>query len=261
VLLVEDNPINQGVAKAMLAKLGLQWQLANNGAEAVALVREHDFDLVLMDCQMPVMDGYEATAAIRALPAGRGLKLPIIALTANAMQGDEQVCLDAGMNAFLAKPYTLTALHATLAGWLAGSADGAGPPPATVQARAAARATGSEPAINLAVIASLRELDEPGSDELVTQLVGSFLKSADGNLQRVAAALAEGNAKACAQAAHSLKSSAANLGAEALAGCYREIEKCGREGRVDDARDLIGQTRREQQRALLELRALVAEAV
>jgi signal transduction histidine kinase/DNA-binding response OmpR family regulator len=261
VLLVEDNPINQGVAKAMLAKLGLQWQLANNGAEAVALVQAHDFDLVLMDCQMPVMDGYQATAAIRALPAGRGLKLPIIALTANAMQGDEQVCLDAGMNAFLAKPYTLTALHATLAGWLAGSADGAGPPPATVQARAAARATGSEPAINLAVIASLRELDEPGSDELVTQLVGSFLKSADGNLQRVAAALAEGNAKACAQAAHSLKSSAANLGAEALAGCYREIEKCGREGRVDDARDLIGQTRREQQRALLELRALVAEAV
>jgi HPt (histidine-containing phosphotransfer) domain-containing protein len=144
-----------------------------------------------------------------------------------------------------------------LAGWLRGSADGAGLPPAPVQARAAARATGSEPAINLAVIASLRELDEPGSDELVTQLVGSFLKSADGNLQRVAAALAEGNAKACAQAAHSLKSSAA----EALAGCYREIEKCGREGRVDDARDLIGQTRREQQRALLELRALVAEAV
>jgi CheY-like chemotaxis protein len=68
----------------MLAKLGLQWQLANNGAEAVALVQAHDFDLVLMDCQMPVMDGYEATAAIRALPAGRGLKLPIIALTANA---------------------------------------------------------------------------------------------------------------------------------------------------------------------------------
>ncbi|MBL0086687.1 MAG: response regulator [Ideonella sp.] len=259
VLLVEDNPINQGVAKAMLGKLGLQWQLANDGAEAVDQVRETDFDLVLMDCQMPVMDGYQATAAIRALPAGRGLNLPIVALTANAMQGDEQICLDAGMNAFLAKPYTLAALHATLAGWLRGSGDVVASPPAAVSPGAAARNDGSGPAINPAAIETLRELDEPGSTELVTQLVSSFLKSADGNLERVAAALAEGNAKAWAQAAHSLKSSAANLGADALAGCYRELEKCGREGRIDDARSLLEPTRREQQRALLELRELLAE--
>ena len=259
VLLVEDNPINQGVAKAMLGKLGLQWQLANNGAEAVDLVSENDFDLVLMDCQMPVMDGYQATAAIRALPGGRGLKLPIVALTANAMQGDEQVCLDAGMNAFLAKPYTLTALHATLAGWLAGCNDVVASPGAGVTKNAAAQAQDAGPAINPAAIETLRDLDEPGSNELVTQLVSSFLKSADGNLERVAAALAEGNAKAWAQAAHSLKSSAANLGAEALAGCYRELEKCGREGRTEDARGLLEPTRREQQRALLELRGLLAE--
>jgi signal transduction histidine kinase/CheY-like chemotaxis protein len=259
VLLVEDNPINQGVAKAMLGKLGLQWQLANDGAEAVDRVRETDFDLVLMDCQMPVMDGYQATAAIRALPGGRGLNLPIVALTANAMQGDEQICLDAGMNAFLAKPYTLAALHATLAGWLRGSGDVVASPPAAVSPGAAARNDGSGPAINPAAIETLRELDEPGSTELVTQLVSSFLKSADGNLERVAAALAEGNAKAWAQAAHSLKSSAANLGADALAGCYRELEKCGREGRIDDARSLLEPTRREQQRALLELRELLAE--
>ncbi|MBL0149927.1 MAG: response regulator [Ideonella sp.] len=182
VLLVEDNPINQGVAKAMLGKLGLQWQLANDGAEAVDQVRETDFDVVLMDCQMPVMDGYEATAAIRALPAGRGLNLPIVALTANAMQGDEQICLDAGMNAFLAKPYTLAALHATLAGWLRGSGDVVASPPAAVSPGAAARNDGSGPAINPAAIETLRELDEPGSTELVTQLVSSFLKSADGNL-------------------------------------------------------------------------------
>ena len=259
VLLVEDNPINQVVAKAMLGKLGLQWQLANNGAEAVDLVSGSDFDLVLMDCQMPVMDGYQATAAIRALPGGRGLKLPIVALTANAMQGDEQVCLDAGMNAFLAKPYTLTALHATLAGWLAGCDDVVGLPSAAVAIRAAAQAQDAGPAINAAAIETLRELDEPGSNELITQLVSSFLKSAESNLERVAAALAEGNAKAWAQAAHSLKSSAANLGAEALAGCYRELEKCGREGRTEDARGLLEPTRREQQRALLELRKLLAE--
>ena len=259
VLLVEDNPINQGVAKAMLGKLGLQWQLANDGAEAVERVRETVFDLVLMDCQMPVMDGYQATAAIRALPGGRGLNLPIVALTANAMQGDEQICLDAGMNAFLAKPYTLTALHATLAGWLPGSRDVVAVPPEAVAPGVAARRDGSGPAINPAAIETLRELDEPGSNELVTQLVSSFLKSADGNLERVAAALAEGNARAWAQVAHALKSSAANLGADALAGCYRELEKCGREARLDDARSLLEPTRREQQRALHELRELLGE--
>ncbi len=120
VLLVEDNPVNQEVAKFMLENLNLQCQSANNGAEAIEHVLSTDFDLVLMDCQMPVMDGYQATAAIRALPNGRGIKLPIIALTANAMQGDEKLCLDAGMNGFLAKPYSLTQLQALIAAWLPG---------------------------------------------------------------------------------------------------------------------------------------------
>ena len=257
VLLVEDNPINQGVAKAMLGKLGLQWRLANHGAEAVDLVRGEDFDLVLMDCQMPVMDGYQATAAIRALPHGRGLKVPIVALTANAMQGDEQICRDAGMNGFLAKPYTLAALHATLAGWLSGGPELTASTTASGKGPATATADGAGPAINPVAIDALRELDEPDSDELVTQLVTSFLKSADAGLERVAAALAKGEAKAWTQAAHSLKSSAANLGAEALAGCYRELEKCGREGRIDDARGRLEQTRHEQRRALAELRELL----
>ena len=278
VLLVEDNPINQGVAKAMLTKLGLQYQVAGDGAQAVDRVRATNFDLVLMDCQMPVMDGYEATAAIRNLPQGRGTHLPIVALTANAMQGDEQLCLDAGMNGFLAKPYTLAALHATLAGWLHGEAaltrQLAQPPlqpaqpqpqprrqmsPQPLAAVLVSTAAVAKAAINMAAIDSLRELDEPGSTELVSQLVTSFLKSADDNLARVAAALADGNAKALSQAAHSLKSSAANLGAEALAGCYRELEKCAREARIDDARCLLEQTRREHQRAVLELSELLLE--
>jgi len=263
VLLVEDNPINQGVAKAMLTKLGLQYQLAGDGAQAVDRVRETDFDLVLMDCQMPVMDGYEATAVIRALPEGRGAKLPIVALTANAMQGDEQLCLDAGMNGFLAKPYTLASLHATLAGWLHSAAGIASAQSAAAQASAPRPSTPAtapaSAAINMAAIDSLRELDERGSMELVTQLVSLFLKSADDKLARVTSAAAEGNAKVLLQAAHSLKSSAANLGAEALADCYRELERFGREGRLDEARGLIEQTRREQQRALLRLRELLLE--
>jgi signal transduction histidine kinase/DNA-binding response OmpR family regulator len=118
VLLVEDHPINQLLAQAMLDELGLQWKSANDGAEAIEWMKTTHFDLILMDCQMPVMDGYQATAAIRALPGGRGTKIPIIALTANAMVGDEQRCLQAGLNDFLAKPYSLAQLHAKLEGWL-----------------------------------------------------------------------------------------------------------------------------------------------
>ena len=260
VLLVEDNPINQGVAKAMLTKLGLQWQLANDGSEAVDRVRETGFDLVLMDCQMPVMDGYQATAAIRQLPGGRGATLPIVALTANAMQGDEQTCLDAGMNAFLAKPYTLAQLHATLACWLAGAPATAHGPSLPAPAPKTAAEPQAAAAINQRTIDALHQLDEPGSTALVTQLVTSFLAAADANLARVTDAATTGNAKALSQAAHALKSSAANLGAEALSGCYRELEKCGREGRTDAARELLERTRLEQQRALLELRTLLTVA-
>ena len=262
VLLVEDNPINQGVAKAMLVKLGLGFELANHGAEAIDWVRRADFDLVLMDCQMPVMDGFEATAAIRGLPNARGLKLPIVALTANAMQGDEQACRDAGMDGFLAKPYALMALHATLAAWLqqGQAASQAEPIPTAPLSAGAGQASAVAPAINTKAIDTLQELDEPGSMALVTQLVSSFVDSADGHFDRMAGALAQGDAKRLGQTAHSLKSSAFNLGAETLAGLYRELEKCGRENRLADAGAFLEQARHEQQRALLELRELLAEA-
>jgi signal transduction histidine kinase/CheY-like chemotaxis protein len=261
VLLVEDNPINQGVAKAMLAKLGLKCQLAGDGAQAVDRVCAGEFDLVLMDCQMPVMDGYQATAAIRALPGGRGATLPIVALTANAMQGDEQVCLDAGMNGFLAKPYTLASLHDTLAHWLSDTpaAMPAQAVPAVAPLPPAKPPAPEAPAINMAAIEVLRELDEDGSSALVRQLVGSFLASADDNLARIVAAASEGNAKVLSQAAHSLKSGAANLGAESLSSCYRELEMCGREGRLDDARSLLELSRREHRRALARLQELLLE--
>ena len=260
VLLVEDNPINQGVAKAMLAKLGLSCELANHGVEAVDWVRRVDFDLVLMDCQMPVMDGFEATAAVRALPDARGKKLPIVALTANAMQGDERACRDAGMNGFLAKPYSLSTLQATLAEWLS-RVDLSGPIGRTSDPPpfAGAPRAGVAAAINLRAIEALQNLDEPGSTELITRLVSSFLDSANGHLARVASALAQGDARTVGQTAHSMKSSAANLGAEALAGCYRELEKCSREGRLEDAGAFFEQARHEQRRASLELHEFLAQ--
>jgi CheY-like chemotaxis protein len=118
VLVVEDNIINQKVVVAMLDALGIPAIVAENGQCAVELVRAGDFDIVLMDCQMPVMDGYAATVAIRNLPDGRGARLPVIAVTGNAMQSDRLKCQQAGMDDFLAKPFTLADLRAILTRWL-----------------------------------------------------------------------------------------------------------------------------------------------
>lgn len=119
VLLVEDNLINQKLAVAMLKKQDLHVDLANNGKEALEALSQHDYQLILMDCQMPVMDGFEATERIRAGDAGSvAAQTPILALTANAMPEDIQRCLDVGMDDHLAKPFTLATLQATLVRWL-----------------------------------------------------------------------------------------------------------------------------------------------
>jgi two-component system sensor histidine kinase/response regulator len=262
VLLVEDNPVNQGVAKVMLERLGLHWTLAQDGAEAVKLVRGTDFDLVLMDCQMPVMDGYQATAAIRQLPGGRNSALPIIAVTANALRGDEQACLDAGMNGFLAKPYTLAQLHAALAAWLPpGQSIAAGPmnPASTWPVQPAPAPHSPLSSINSKTIAMLRDMDEHGSMELLSQLLASFEIGSQDSRQRLGAALQEGNANALRQLAHAMKSAAGNLGADALAACYREIEQHAREQRLESMRPLLESAHIEQQRALAALHAIVAE--
>lgn len=117
ILLAEDNEVNQLVAVGMLTSLGYQSEVVTNGAEAVAAVERGGFDLVLMDVRMPVMDGLEATRRIRALPPPLG-DVPIVAVTANAMRGDEEACLGAGMNAYLAKPIRLTVLDAAVKHWL-----------------------------------------------------------------------------------------------------------------------------------------------
>jgi len=116
VLLVEDNPVNQLVAKGMLAKQGLEVVLANNGQQALERLQEGTFELVLMDCNMPVMDGYEASRRIRENPAWQ--HLPVIALTANALSDERDRCLAAGMNDYLAKPFRREELLALLDQWL-----------------------------------------------------------------------------------------------------------------------------------------------
>ena len=120
VLLVEDNPVNQEVAKKMLEKIGLEYELAANGQEAIELLLSNDsFNLVLMDCQMPVKDGYEATGEIRALEMQDKIRhIPVIAMTANAMEGDREKCLSAGMDDYLPKPVKMTEMKKVIGRWI-----------------------------------------------------------------------------------------------------------------------------------------------
>ena len=122
MLLVEDNAVNQLVAQAFLQRFSLQVSLAKDGLEAVRMTAEQPFDLVLMDCQMPELDGFEATQQIRAREKARGstgrAAIPIIALTANVFEGDRERCFSSGMNDFIAKPFKQDELYAVLARWL-----------------------------------------------------------------------------------------------------------------------------------------------
>ena len=140
VLMVEDNEINRLVCGEMLRSLGLEFEIARDGAEAVELAVDRRFDLVLMDCQMPVMDGYAATSELRrrGVRARSGQRLPIVALTANAFEEDRRHALDVGMDDFLAKPTRIEALRETLAQRLSGGASRsdssrADPAPVSVQ--------------------------------------------------------------------------------------------------------------------------------
>lgn len=258
VLLVEDHPVNRSVAIGMLRKLGLDWQISENGADAVDKIRAHDFDAVLMDCQMPVMDGYQATALIRALPGGRAAKLPIVALTANATAEDARRCREASMDGFVAKPFTLAALAAALSPWLPAAALSPTPlPPSSPSPRPALTPMAEDAAIDRAAVMTLLDLDDSG--DLLREVFSVFLQTADTGLAELEAALAAGNPQATARPAHSLKSSAANVGAMALSRLYGEVEHGVRAGAVEGAGARLEAIRHEQARAKAELGSLLRE--
>ena len=260
VLLVEDTPVNQKLARAMLSKLGLRVVLAGNGLEAVELLRQQTFDLVLMDCHMPLMDGYQASATIRQLPNGRGERLPIIALTANAMQSDKQKCLAAGMSDFLAKPFTLMQLRAVLARWLPQTVSrrptrGATLPAALPRADAEA----ARPVINRATLEALRKLDPHGDSGLMVELLQTFVAMAQPGLADVENAARGADSQALATAAHALKSAAANVGAETLSALYRELELLGRGKKINEAFALLGPVHQAHDRAVARIHEILEE--
>ena len=242
VLVAEDNPVNQEVAAAMLESLGLSYHLAENGRIALERVLNERFDLVLMDCQMPEMDGFETTSRIRDGQRSGALKqhLPIVALTANAVAGDRERCLAAGMDDYLSKPFGREQLAAILQRWLPQppAAGTAATPAAAVVAAAAAAPTGDE-AINPRALDAIRQLPGPNGELLVQKVVAAYVGDAPARLAQLQAAAAAGDADALRRAAHALKSSSANVGAEQLSALCREIESLGRSGSVEAAKTLL----------------------
>ena len=223
VLLAEDNPVNQQVAVAMLVKRGHEVHVTSNGREAVDAVRERDYDVVLMDIQMPEMDGFEATHAIRALPQGKDL--PIIGLTAHALSGERERCLSHGMTDYLAKPFRGHELFALVEGTAEPKAASA-PPPETLA-----------PPVDLEGFrATLREA---GAEQALYSIVDTYVRQAPDRLAALAAAAATGSGADMAKAAHAFRGASATIGARELAELLERIETSARAGEIEEAQDVF----------------------
>jgi PAS domain S-box-containing protein len=234
VLVAEDNIVNQRLTLRQLKKLGYTADAVANGPEVLAALKRVPYDIILMDCQMPEMDGYEVTRCIRQ--AERDPTNPyrcspyVIALTANALLGDRERCLAAGMNDYLSKPLHIDDLENGLRRALL---------KVTPALRQPAPAAPAPAVLDLRVISGLRELREPGQPDPLRELGELFLKDARPRLERMESALAAGEAPVLATAAHTLKGSASNLGARRLAGLCATLEKQARAGDLSEAASLL----------------------
>jgi signal transduction histidine kinase/CheY-like chemotaxis protein len=277
VLLVEDNPVNLMVGQRLLGVLGVDCDTASNGEAALLRMSASRYDVVLMDCQMPVMDGYTATRRWRAgeQAAGGGNHVPIVAMTANAMAGDRQKCIDAGMDDYLAKPVTRAELERCLHRWWRPQANPGSraapaaeslpqpPPPAaivpapepeTLSQQQAAQDHDTGPAIDSDVIEELR-LALGGE---VEQLINVFLDDTPMLIARLEAAALAPDMDMLREVAHSLKSSSANLGAMALSVAAKRVELGVRTGTLDRPAVAVAMVSSEFARASQALRALNA---
>jgi signal transduction histidine kinase/CheY-like chemotaxis protein/HPt (histidine-containing phosphotransfer) domain-containing protein len=240
ILVAEDNPTNQLVARRMLEKLGHEPVVVCDGEAALKALREQDFDLVLMDVQMPGMDGLEATRRLRAPGSGvRDPEVPVVALTAHAMVGNRERCLEAGMNDVLTKPIKPTALREALALQLGGP---------VASATAPAPEPGGSPA-RLDVFDLPALLDRVfGDRSLAREVVSIFVGETPAQLEEICGALGSGDLELAARGAHTLKGAAANVGAEALREAALALEQAGKAGDLDGALRVFGRLEGELRR-------------
>ena len=219
ILLAEDNPVNQKVECAVLELLGCTVVVANNGLEALELWRQGGMDLILMDCMMPDMDGYESTKRIREEEARLGRKhIPIIALTANAFEGDKEHCMATGMDDYLSKPFRMEALQAILKQYAGIS---------SINPQSLKSLPVNDTPVNREPLAMLYEI---GGASLVQKVLELFFANTPLQLEKIKTGILAGDSKAVHHAAHSLKSAAAHVGAIRLSDLARILELEARDG-------------------------------
>ena len=233
VLVAEDNPVNQKVALRQLERLGFAADAVANGVEAVEAVSRHDYALVLMDVQMPEMDGFGATREIRRRE-GSLRHVPVVALTANAQVGDRERCLAAGMDDYLRKPFSESELARVMRTFVPDAA----------------------PPLDAAVLANLRDVS--GDDAFLKELANIYLNDAPARLGALRDALRNDDPARLASAAHALKSSSGNIGAVVVRDLCTELESIGRGGALDGAAARVERLESEFERAERELRTLLS---
>ncbi len=274
VLIAEDNSTNQKLALLLLERLGYRADVAGNGLEAVEAVTLRPYDLVLMDVQMPEMDGLEATRRIReTLPEES--RPVVVAMTANAMEGDREACLSAGMDDYVAKPIHPEELRAVLqrvgesGRRVAGGAKAPpppaveqlppGPPPdvpaAPVPAVPAPEVAGGPLVLDEAVLARLEKSLGPKADALLPSFVSTFGRDGPALLAAARRGLAEGHSAEVQRAGHTLKSNAATFGALALSAVCLELERAGKREDLVAAAELVARAEEEWALAWEQLRA------
>jgi len=226
ILVAEDNPMNQRVATLLLKKLGYRSDVVANGREAVEAVARVPYDLVLMDCEMPELDGVEATREIRAGEAGGERRLPIVAMTANAMPRDRERCIAAGMDDYLTKPVAVDALRGMIEHWMPRPT---APAPEVEPEGAAVEGD----ALDKDAVARLLALQEDGAPDVLEELFGMFLGETPRKLMVLREAVESKDARSLERAAHSLKSSCAMLGARSMAALCENLEALGETGTLD----------------------------
>lgn len=229
VLVVEDNPVNQEVAAAMLQTLGIDVESAWSGEEALRLLANGRFDAVLMDCQMPELDGYETTRRFRDWERQeQRQRTPIFALTANALSGDPEKCVVAGMDGYLSKPFTIDQLFDLLESGLTGGVRSAPTQP-----------TDCEPEggkiLDARTLANIRAMRRPDTPDFLLKVVGLYAESASALIDSLLCAVRLNDAEGIAHAAHALRSSSANVGAIRLAELCRQLESAAKAGALDAA--------------------------
>ena len=226
LLLAEDGIINQKVARGLLEHMGHRVEVVDNGREALEALGERSFDLILMDVQMPEMDGLEATRRIRAGAAGGQRNIPIVAMTAAAMRGDRERCIDAGMDAYLSKPINVDELMQAIAGLAPGGRD-ATPPSAD-----------EDPETGDGMVDWKGAAERiPGGRDGVLEMAELLLAECPRMLQEIREALSDGDAERLERGAHTLKGSAGLFGASDVVAAALELEELGRQMQLERARD------------------------